>query len=172
MSAAAVIHRLCDVVAKNGNLLLRRFRMRGDGTIDSDERAIVEAVATWMQRFGERDLSGRGRGACSARDRRMSPAASSAKKRPSPSRAEDIRFTTLGEDLNAMTLGRASGTVTIRSLSEGTNLGQGQVQHVELVGSPGALDFTRDSNGLHVQVPESASHEFGVALKIKGQGLV
>ena len=37
MSAAAVIYRLCDVVAKNGCLLLS-VPVRGDGTIDSEER--------------------------------------------------------------------------------------------------------------------------------------
>src|SRR6267154_2743478 len=51
-SADSVITRLCDVVAKNGNLLLS-VPMRGNGTIDSDEVAILEALAAWMKVNGE-----------------------------------------------------------------------------------------------------------------------
>ncbi len=39
-------------VAKNGCLLLS-VPVRGDGTIDSEERHIVEQVGSWTQRFGE-----------------------------------------------------------------------------------------------------------------------
>jgi len=170
MKAAAVIHRLCDVVAKNGNLLLS-IPMRGDGTIDSEERAIVEAVATWTQRFGDAIFATRpwrvaGEGPTHVASGQFGEEAAK------PFTAEDIRFTTLAGDLNAMTLGRAGGTLTIRSLAEGTNLGQGDVQRVEVVGSLEPLEFTRDGQGLHINLPERASHEFGVALRVKGKGLV
>ena len=52
MPADAVVHRLCDVVAKNGCLLLS-VPVRGDGTIDEEERKIVEGVAGWTARYGE-----------------------------------------------------------------------------------------------------------------------
>jgi alpha-L-fucosidase len=47
-----VVHRLCDVVAKNGCLLLS-IPVRGDGSIDEEERRIVEGIASWTQRYGE-----------------------------------------------------------------------------------------------------------------------
>ena len=43
MPADAVVHRLCDVVSKNGCLLLS-IPLRGDGTIDEEERKIVEGI--------------------------------------------------------------------------------------------------------------------------------
>jgi len=45
------------------------------------------------------------------------------------------------------------------------------VKRVEVVGSNAPLAFTQDATGLHVTVPPAASHEFGVALKISGDGL-
>lgn len=50
--AEQVIQRLCDVVSKNGNLLLS-IPVRGDGTIDSEEEKIVAGITRWMQRNGE-----------------------------------------------------------------------------------------------------------------------
>ena len=84
-----------------------------------------------------------------------------------PFEAADIRFTTKGPVLYAMTLGRPSQTVTVASLAN-----TGSVKRVEVVGNASPLAFTQDGAGLHVTVPPGASHDFGVALKISGDGLV
>jgi alpha-L-fucosidase len=47
----------------------------------------------------------------------------------------------------------------------------GSVQRVEVVGSSAPLAFTQDASGLHVTIPPGASHAFGIALKISGDGL-
>ena len=51
-SARAVIHMLADIVSKNGNLLLN-VPVRGDGSIDEKEEAILESIAAWMNVNGE-----------------------------------------------------------------------------------------------------------------------
>ncbi|HEX7800372.1 MAG TPA: alpha-L-fucosidase, partial [Asticcacaulis sp.] len=51
-SAKDVIQRLCDVVSKNGNLLLS-IPVRGNGAIDEKEEKIVEDIAGWMAVNGE-----------------------------------------------------------------------------------------------------------------------
>lgn len=55
--AEQVIQRLCDVVSKNGNLLLS-VPVRGDGTIDSEEEKIVAGIGDWMKRNGEAAIYG------------------------------------------------------------------------------------------------------------------
>ena len=50
--AKQVIQRLADVVSKNGNLLLN-IPVRGNGTIDEKEAAIVDEIASWTGRNGE-----------------------------------------------------------------------------------------------------------------------
>ncbi len=47
-----MIHLLCDVVAKNDNLLLS-IRLRGDGTVDANERRILDDLGDSMGRNGE-----------------------------------------------------------------------------------------------------------------------
>ena len=164
MGAAAVIHRLCDVVAKNGCLLLS-IPVRGDGTIDSEERKIVEQIAGWTQRYGEAIYASRpwkvsGEGPTQIASGQFGEG------KMKPFEAADIRFTTKGPVLYAMTLGMPSGTVNIASLAN-----VGSVKRVELVGGNTPLTFTQDGTGLRVTVPQGASHEFGVALKIIGDGL-
>jgi len=164
MPAAAVIHRLCDVVAKNGCLLLS-VPVRGDGTIDSEERQIVEQIAGWTQRYGEAIFASRpwklsGEGPTQIASGQFGEG------KMKPFEAADIRFTTKGPVLYAMTLGQPSATVDIASLA---NLGS--VQRVEVVGSGTALAFRQDNTGLHVTVPQGSAHEFGIALKISGEGL-
>jgi len=51
-SARTVIHLLADIVSKNGNLLLS-VPVRGDGSIDDKETAILEDIAAWMAVNGE-----------------------------------------------------------------------------------------------------------------------
>jgi alpha-L-fucosidase len=169
MSAAKVIQRLCDVVAKNGNLLLS-IPLRGDGTIDEDERRIVEDIGSWTQRFGDAIYETRpwrisGEGPTYVTTGQFG------EETIKPFTAEDIRFTTKAQSVHALTLGRATGRVSIASLAEGAEHGQGQVESVEIVGSKAPLDFKRDRKGLHIFVPDGGGHEFGLALKISGAGL-
>jgi alpha-L-fucosidase len=165
MGAAAVIHRLCDVVAKNGCLLLS-IPVRGDGTIDSEEHAIVEQIGTWTQRFGEAIYGSRPWKLSGEGPTRIA-SGQFGEGKMKPFEAADIRFTAKGPVVYAMTLGRPDGAVHIVSLA-----GTDSVKRVEVVGSPAPLTFTQDGAGLHVTVPSGASHDFGVALKIMGDGLV
>ena len=170
MSAEAVIHRLCDVVSKNGNLLLS-IPMRGDGTIDSEERKIVEQIGSWTSRFGDAIYGTRpwkvaGEGPTQVTSGQFGEGSIE------PFTAQDIRFTTKGGALYAITLGNAAGKVTIAALAKGGAYAGGAIKRVEVVGSNTALKFTLAGDGLHVDIPEGASHAFGIALKIEGAGLV
>ncbi|MFT4091392.1 MAG: alpha-L-fucosidase [Asticcacaulis sp.] len=167
LPAADVIHRLCDIVSKNGNLLLS-VPMRPDGTIDSEERKIVEDIGSWMSRFSEAIYGTRpwriyGEGPTQV------GAGMFGERNQQPFTEKDIRFTTKGRTLYAMTLGRpVDGTTTITSLARGSKLTKGRVARVEVVGVPSPLNFRQDASGLHISIPDTASHAFGVALKITG----
>ena len=51
-AAKQVIQMLSDIVSKNGNLLLN-IPVRGDGTIDEKEEAILDQIGAWTARNGE-----------------------------------------------------------------------------------------------------------------------
>jgi alpha-L-fucosidase len=158
-----VIQRLADVVSKNGNLLLS-IPVRGDGSIDADERAILGDMAAWMRVNGEAIFETRpwrtyGEGPT------RPPAGSQNEQAARPFTAEDIRFTTRGGRLYALALDwPADSRLLIRSLADAT------VERVELLGA-GPVQFERGREGLTVRLPEARPVAFVPALRIAGAGL-
>jgi len=167
-SAATVITRLCDIVSKNGNLLLS-IPLRGDGTIDSDERQVLEQLAAWMRIndeaiFGTRPWHTFGEGPTKV------VAGMFAEDHAAAFTANDIRFTTKGDALFAIALGRpASSHLTLKSLASNV---AGNVERVEMLGMQAPLRFKRDAQGLTLELPENIPGEHAVAFKIMGRGLV
>ena len=169
-TAASVIHRLCDVVSKNGNLLLS-VPIRGDGSIDSEERRIVEEIGDWTARHGEAIFGSRpwrisGEGPTTLPEGLFGESAAR------PFTGDDVRYTTRGGMLYATTLGPKTGELCLAALATGTATGAWQVERVEVVGSEAALDFRQDHSGLHLAIPDRAGHSFGAVLRITGRGLV
>jgi alpha-L-fucosidase len=167
-SAGSVITRLCDVVAKNGNLLLS-VPLRGNGTIDSDEVAILEALAGWMKINGEAIFGTRpwkiyGEGPTQVH------AGAFGEGDLKAFTAEDIRFTTRGGTLYALVMAwPEANTLTIKSLAAGV---QGQVRRVELLGTGQALRHLRNERGLTITLPQHKPGEHACAFRISGDGLV
>jgi alpha-L-fucosidase len=163
-SADLVVHFLCDIVAKNGNLLLS-VPVRRDGTIDEKETAIVEGIAGWMGRFSDAIYGTRPWKIAGEGPTQVAGGAFGEEKLKSFS-AADIRFTTKNGALYAITLGRPDKSVTINALRGA------KVKRVEMAGATAPLTFRQSAEGLVVDVPDAANHDFGVALKIMGEGLV
>jgi len=165
--AGTVITRLCDIVSKNGNLLLS-VPLRGDGTIDQDERQVLEQLAAWMKLNGEAIFATRpwrsfGEGPTAVK------AGSFGEGGESEFTAEDIRFTQKGDTLFAVVLDRPSTTsLTIKSLAAHV---AGTVERVELLATGAQLSFTRDATGLKIDLPTAMPGEHAFAFKILGHGL-
>jgi alpha-L-fucosidase len=169
---AKVIHTLCDVVSKNGNLMLS-VPIRGDGTIDDKEERIVERIADWMGRNGEAIYGSRpwrihGEGPTGS----GSGGAFSEGGNTSPYGARDIRYVTKAGNLHALVLGWPEDGIARLSLLGAANpIGRGQVQRVTLASDSTPLAFKRTDTALEVTLPEAARDDIGLALIISGEGL-
>ncbi len=170
-TAETIIHTLCNIVSKNGNLLLS-VPLRGDGTIDSEERKVVEDIGDWLGRFGDAIYGTRPWRTAGEGPTEAAAPVGMGESKQKPFTAEDIRFTTKKGALYAMTLGKpASEQITIASLATGAKFGAGDIKRVEVLGAKKPLVFTRDDKGLHITLPAALSHDIGVAFKITGKGL-
>jgi alpha-L-fucosidase len=162
---------LCDIVSKNGNLLLS-VPLRGDGSIDADERKILEDIAAWMGRNGEAIYGTRpwrtfGEGPTRVAGGMFSEGQSQAFT------ADDIRFTAKGGALYAIAMGwPRDGVLRITSLAEESAVAPGTIERIEALGSAESLPFERSRGGLEVRLPEGLAGSIAIVLKIHGNGLV
>ena len=138
-------------MSKNGNLLLS-VPMRGDGSIDEDEVAILEALARWFAVNGEAIYGTRPGGSMARARPGRGPAFMNEGDAP-PFTAEDIRFTTKAGALNALFLEWPDGEAAIASLGRNA-LPEAMIERVELLGG-GPLEFRRDAEAL--RVPDASS---------------
>ena len=165
-SAKDVIHMLIDVVSKNGNLLLN-VPVRGDGTIDDKEIAVVEGIAAWMDInkesiFDTRPWNVFGEG----------PAADAA----NPIRAQgfnegrvkftakDIRFNQNGKILYVTVMGTPTESITIRNL--GTSVSSANISKIEMLGSKEKIKWTQQADLLKIEKPTVIPNPIAVVFKV------
>jgi alpha-L-fucosidase len=168
-STKTVVQTLIDVVSKNGNLLLS-VPLKGDGTPDSDEIAIVEGIAKWMEVgkegiFGTRPWKVFGEGPQMATAAPIS-AQGFNEGRGKPFTAEDVRFTTKGETIFAFIMGSPTNAVTIKSLGTNAKLLEKPIADVTLLGSNEKLKWSQTADALVIEVPEYKTSDIAIAFKV------
>lgn len=168
-SAKTVVHTLVDIVSKNGNLLLN-IPLRGDGSIDSEERTVVEGIGAWMQVnseaiYGTRPWKVFGEGPATDSAAPISAQGFNEGK-GKPFGAQDIRFTVKGKTLYATMMGWPAGNEAfVKKLAKGNDAGN--VSIVSLLGND-KLSFEQTEAGLKVKLPEQAPCKDAFVLKIEG----
>ena len=170
-SAATVVQILVDVVSKNGNLLLN-VPVRGDGSIDELERAIVEDIGRWLKINGEAIYDSRpwsvfGEGPAAAAAAPMNgPGFNEGKNKPYT--GEDLRFTTRAGAVYAFVMGKPRGReLRIASMGLDSPHLAAPVTAVSLLGHEQALAFTRTADALVVSLPaDLPAFQWPMALKI------
>jgi alpha-L-fucosidase len=144
-SAKYIINNLIDIVSKNGNLLLN-IGPRPDGTIPQEEQDILLEVGNWLTINGEaiygtRPWKSFGEGPTQVAGGSFSDS------KDKPFIADDIRFTTKGKDLFAISLDNPSKPLLIKSLSAEA----GNIRSVEMIGSSEKILWKQDKTGLQIQ---------------------
>lgn len=164
--AKHVVAILADVVSKNGNLLLN-IPLKHDGTIDAGEEKVLADLATWMALHGEAIHGTRpwltfGEGPVRKGGAHFNEGLLA------QTTARDIRFTTKGDALYAIALGKPEGNrLLVRTLS----IPAGKVETVALLGYSGALSWVQTNDGLAITLPNAPLSEIALVLRVIGQNL-
>ncbi|PZR24197.1 MAG: alpha-L-fucosidase [Citrobacter freundii] len=165
-----VIHLLVDVVSKNGNLLLN-VPVRGDGTIDEKEIAILEDIAAWMEINKESIFDTRpwkifGEGPSAETSNPIT--AQGFNEGKVKQTAKDIRFNQKGKILYVTVMGKPEEDILVKSL--GTTLSPGvRIKKVELLGSKAKLSWKQSAEGLQISKPSVIPNEIAVVFKVYQQ---
>ena len=155
-----------DIVSKNENLLLS-IPLPGHGEPDSDEVSFLNELAEWQQVNsdaikGTRPWKIFSEGPSTEAKKTLSYQFTQLKFDHT-----DVRFTTKGEALYAIVLGRpADGKILIKSLAENSANYPRQIQKVELLGAKSQLTWTRGSQGLEIQVPHVPPCRYAFSFRI------
>jgi len=168
-SAKQVMQMLSDVVSKNGCLLVN-IPMRGDGTIDEKEEAILDDIGAWMARNGEAIYATRPWCRYGEGPTESAPPEAFGEGQQKPYTAEDVRFTKKGETLYAILLDWPQGESAITALGRHA-LPDAKIERVDLLGGP-ELEFQREADALKFTLPPPQGGAFTPAIRIKGRGLV
>jgi len=167
-SAKTVIQMLCDIVSKNGNLLLN-IPVRGDGSIDDKEQAVLEGIGAWMDVnkeciFGTRPWKVFGEGPASEGAALSAQGFNEGKGKPFT--GEDIRFTMKDGALYAIALGAPQKDLQLKSLGTLARLIDRPVRGVTRLGSTEPVPFVQTADSFTIKSPPSSLSEIAVVFKI------
>jgi alpha-L-fucosidase len=163
-----IIDTLVDNVSKNGNLLLN-VQLRPDGSLDPEVETMLGQLADWSAIYGEAIFGSRPwlvygesavhvKGGSFAEDFKYG--------------AHEIRFTTQGNTLYALSLGWPQDRqMVIHSLAKPDGQDVNHIASVSLLGFDGNVEWKQTADGLVVTLPAQKVSELTAGLKITGEHL-
>lgn len=168
MKPVEVIRWMVDAVSKNGTFILN-IPGKPDGTIDSDETAILAAIGNWMQTNGEAIYATRpwktfGEGPHTVKSGAFAGGSTASLD------SSDVRFThnKRGDIVYAIILGWPAGDrFQIKSLGTASPLRPGKVANVEFLGCVEKLDWNQSAEFLTAEKPSAKPCDFAYTLKIR-----
>lgn len=166
-SAATVIRMLVDIVSKNGNLLLN-IPVRGDGSIDDKEVAILEGIAAWMDVnkesiFDTRPWKIYGEGPSVDAVNKLDGAGFNEGKVGLTEK--DIRYNQKGNVLYATVMSTPTKDISLKSL--GKNKGSYRIKKIEMLGSKEKLTWMQYDDYLVIMKPKFIPNNIAIVFKIK-----
>jgi alpha-L-fucosidase len=165
-SAKAVIHQLVDIVSKNGNLLLN-IPVRGDGTIDEKEIAVVEGIASWMDInknsiFNTRPWKIFGEGPAAETANPINAQGFNEGKIKFTSK--DIRFNQNGDLLYVTVMGAPEENILIKNLNASND--QNKITKIKLLGSSEKIKWNQDAENLIIERPNIIPNEIAIVFEV------
>jgi len=149
-----LINVLIDVVSKNGIFMLN-VSPRADGIIPQDQRNILLEIGDWLKVNGEAIYATRpwhlfGEGPTSQPEGNFENHKEFMKLKYS---AQDIRYTSKGNNVYAMTLGTPEAGATILMKGFAKAAWTGKVKNVGVLGTNQKIEWQLTDEGLWVTVP-------------------
>lgn len=167
-SANSILCDLVDIVSKNGTLLLN-VGPRADGTISSEETAVLREIGAWLKINGE-SVYGTRVWRKSAEGPTKVEEGQFTDGKDKTFTYEDFRFAVKGDKLYATCLlWPKDGRVCIKSLARADAaklpVFHGIIRDVDILGLDQRILWTRDEKGLHVEAP-CASSSYPVVIRV------
>ena len=163
-STNRLIDFLVDVVSKNGAVLLN-INPTAQGVIPAPVRERLLAMGEWLQVNGEAIYGTRtwkiyGEGPQKIIEGHLS------EFKNAEAVAEDIRYTTKGDALYAISLDWPQGKAIFPALKKNSQYYPQKIKSVMLLGHKGKLKFSQTNRGLEVTLPQEKPGEHAFVFKV------
>jgi alpha-L-fucosidase len=163
-TAKKVIDLLVDIVSKNGNLLLN-FPPPNSGELDLNEMRTLEGITAWMEVNGEGIYGTRpwkiyGEGPSTLQ---KVEAGNFNEDKQKDLTGEDIRFTKKGSTIYAFVMGNPK-IAEVSALGLWSPPNPGRIQHVQILGHGGDVQWLQDNAALRVKMPAELPSDIGFTL--------
>ena len=166
--ARVVVHMLADIVSKNGNLLLN-VPVRGDGSIDEKEVAILKRIAAWLDVnheaiFATRPWKVFGEGPAS--DGAKLDGAGFNEGKAKPFTPADVRYTASkdGRNLYVISLGVPAEPIRLATLRR--DAAGREIADIRLLGGDEKIEWSQSAEALSIAAPRSAPNDIATVFKI------
>lgn len=174
-----IVVRLCDLVARNGGLLLS-MNPRPDGKLDQGQVDLLEGIGKWLAQNGEAiyatvpwKIFAEGHTGHLEYFQYKKDGTPSRGIQPDPGQLDwkDVRFTRNGESLYATVLGiPPGGEARIASLGKKVSVStENVISSISLLGY-GEVSWQRTDETLIITLPESLPNKWALAFKIVVDG--
>ncbi|HVV55475.1 MAG TPA: alpha-L-fucosidase [Mucilaginibacter sp.] len=166
-----IVDMLVDIVSRNGNLMLN-FPLPASGMLDSDELNTLDGITKWMAVNSEAIYATRPWKIYGESPKTDVPTGTSFNESKRQDLTfNDIRFTAKGKTLYTFFMGwPQNSSILIKPLAENNAQQTGKIENIELLGY-GKVEFTRDNEGLKVNLPSQKPCDHAYALKLSGTDL-
>jgi alpha-L-fucosidase len=168
-SATNMLFELIDIVSKNGVLLLD-IAPKADGTIPDDQRNTLLGMGDWLKKYGQSIYATRpwytyGEGPTIQPEGDFANADKFLKVKYS---YKDIRYTTKGNIIYAITLGKPieGETMLLRSFSKYKTSSKIKIKNIGILGLDQTLKWKLADNGLSVTIPGGLPDNKAIVFRI------
>ncbi|MGN0229859.1 MAG: alpha-L-fucosidase [Muribaculaceae bacterium] len=185
-NARTVIELLCDIVSKNGNMLLN-VELKGDGTLPAEHKEILDSVGAWMkinkeaiyaskpwvvygdnlnscQRVKERNIlnADANNVLANATDENFNARTVTS----TPYDSDEVRFTLNGDVLYIMVLNPRVGQIKLPTLGLKSPDTFGEIKQIKMLGSKEKVKYVRNDDYLLLDVPQNRPTPYAAVFKV------
>jgi alpha-L-fucosidase len=165
LSGGMCVQNLCDIVSKNGNLLLN-VGQRADGSLPERLRRELEIIGRWLSTNGEAIYQTRpwkiyGEGPTQVGDGFSS-------EPTTPFTTDDIRFTTRDGVMYVIVLGALKDKISVRSLGMDAPQQPGRISRITMLGSEAPVSWEQTKSSLDISPPKELPSEHACVFRIEG----
>jgi len=166
-----IIDGLADRVSRGGGLVLS-LCPKSDGTINQEQKDILDEIGSWLNINGEAIYGTRKwKIQTEGDDDKLITTGEHSKWEFDLCDAGDIRFTKKDNSLYAIVLGvPGNKEIIIGSLGKSNRISTRGIKRITLLGSDEKISWDRNKSGLTIQTPAHIPSDYALAFKIELKG--